>query len=506
MAQSTNLVVIAQLIPWVTAILLLITYKNIKMQRVFSMVSALLGLGNAIYLLIHVKAAGMLVFWASNWQPPFGIILVADLFSSIMLLVSAILAFLVILYSFSTMDTGRQRYFYYFFVQLMLVGVNGAFLAGDIFNLYVWFEILLLSSYVLLVLGATKSQLRESYQYVILNVLASVFFLVGLGLLYSVAGTLNMADLAVKLPQVENQGLVALIAVIFLVVFGSKAAIFPLYFWLPNSYTEPPAAVSALFAGLMTKVGVYCLIRTFTLMFFGENIFLHNLMLVLGIATMVLGGLGAIAQYHYRRILSYHIISQVGYMLMGLAVDTVLGVAAAICFMVHNMFVKTSLFFFSGITEKITGTENLKEMGGLLHRYPLLGWGFFLGGISLAGVPPFSGFFAKFLMVNSGTAAGNYWVVFFTLAVGFLTLFSMMKIFIYCYWGAEKPLAPGIKPYLAALNGHTADYRTMLPAGLTLVVISLGMGIFAQQFIALILEAAQQLMDPALYIYAVLGV
>jgi len=497
MATSTNLVLSPQLIHWVAAILLIFTYKKVKVQRGIVGLAAVAALANAVRLLYVVKTQGTLVFWASDWEPPFGIIMVMDLFSAIMVLMAAIINIAVVFYSFKTIDEAREKHFYYFLVQMMPVGVNGAFVTGDIFNLYVWFEILLISSYILLVLGAEKGQLRETYKYVILNVLASVFFLVGLGLLYSVAGTLNMADLAVKLPQAENQGMVTLIAVIFLVVFGSKAAVFPLYYWLPQSYTEPPAAVSALFGGLLTKVGVYCLIRTYTLMFVGDNAYTRAILLALGIATMVLGGLGAIAQYNYKRILSYHIISQVGYMMMGLALGTAAAVAAAIYFMIHNIVVKSSLFLFEGVTEKITGTSELKRMGGLLHRYPLLGWGFFLGGISLAGVPPFSGFFAKFLMLQGAAAIPNYWAMFFTLAVGFLTLFSMMKIFIYCYWGAEQPVRADLP---ADFN-----YKPLLAPCLALVAFSLAMGIFGQLSVGLVTEAAAQIMDPANYIGPVLG-
>lgn len=497
MDVSTNLVFSPQLICWVTAILLIFTYKHVKAQRIISAVSVLLGIANAAYLLSQVAQHGTLVFWASNWQPPFGITMVADMLSCLLVLTSSIVVAMVVFFSFRTVDEQRERHFYYFLIQMLMVGAYGAFLTGDIFNLYVWFEILLISSYILLVLGCKKSQLRETYKYVILNVLSSVFFLVAVGLLYSMTGTLNMADLAVKLPLIENRGLVDLAAVLLLLVFGSKAAIFPLYFWLPHSYNQPPAAVSALFGGLLTKVGVYGLLRTFTLLFFSADSYLNTLLLILGIVTMVLGGLAAIAQYDYRRILSYHIISQVGYMIMGLAMGSVITLAASIYFLLHNILVKSSLFLFAGATEQLTGTADLKQMGGLLHRYPLLGWGFFLGGISLAGVPPFSGFFAKFLMIDGAAALPNYWAIFFTLAVGFLTLFSMIKIFMHCYWGAEKPLRPDLPidfPYR----------RTLWPA-LVLVAISLAMGIFAEYSVGYVSIAAEQISNPAIYIKAVLG-
>jgi len=496
--MSTNQALIPVLIPWITGILLIIFYKQVRIQRILSSFSAILALGNAMYLLNTVSDKGTIVFWAGNWAPPFGITMVVDLFSAILVLTTAIVSMAIIFYSFRLIDEQRESHFYYFLVQMVLVGVNGSFITGDIFNLYVFFEVFLISSYILIVIGSTKAQLRETYKYVLLNFLSTTFFLVGLALLYGVAGTLNMADLARKLPMAENQGIISLIAVIFIVVFGSKAAIFPLFYWLPQSYVEPPAAVSALFGGLLTKVGIYCIIRTFTLMFTGDAAFTNGLLFVLGVSTMFLGGLGAIAQYNYKRILSYHIISQVGYMIMGLAIDNVVALMAAIYFAIHNMIVKSSLFLFAGVTEEITGTNDLLQMGGLLNRYPLLGWGFFIGGISLAGVPPFSGFFAKLLMLSGASDAENYWAMFFTLCVGFLTLFSMIKIFLYCYWGQEKPVRQ------EALEPSFNYRRYMFPC-LFLVLVSVMMGLGAEYVIVVIQRAAEEIRNPELYIRAVLG-
>ena len=496
--MSVNQALTPVLIPWITGILLIFFFKNIRVQRVLSGCSAVLALGNAIHLCNTVSTGGTIIFLAGNWAPPFGITMVVDLFSAIMVLTSAVVSIAVVFYSLRMIDELRERHFYYFLVQMVLVGVNGSFITGDIFNLYVFFEIFLISSYVLMAIGSTRGQLRETYKYVLLNFLASIFFLVAVALLYGVAGTLNMADLACKLPEAPNQGIISLIAVIFIVVFGSKAAVFPLFYWLPHSYTEPPPPVSALFGGLLTKVGIYCMIRVFTLIFTGDTAFTNGLLFAVGVSTMVLGGLGAIAQYNFRRILSYHIISQIGYMIMGLAIDTTIALAAAIYFTVHNMIVKTSLFLFAGVTEKITGTGDIRLMGGLVHRYPLLGWGFFLGAISLAGVPPFSGFFAKLLMMSGASQAKNYLAMFFTLAVGFLTLFSMIKIFMYCYWGEEKPVSQeALEP--------SFNYRRLVLPCLFLVIISIAMGIGSEPVISRIQHAAEELHTPELYIRAVFG-
>jgi multicomponent Na+:H+ antiporter subunit D len=213
---------------------------------------------------------------------------------------------------------------------------------------------------------------------------------------------------------------------------------------------------------------------------------------------MVLGGLGAIAQFNFKRILSYHIVSQIGYMIMGLAINSTVTLMAAIYFVIHNMIVKSSLFLFAGVTEKITGTNDLRLMGGLLHRYPLLGWGFLLGGISLAGVPPFSGFFAKLLMLSGASEVENYWAMFFTLSVGFLTLFSMIKIFIYCFWGEEKPVLQEV------LEPSFNYQRYVLPC-LFLVLISIIMGLGSEYVIGVHQRIAEELRNPEIYIRAVLG-
>ena len=496
--MSSNQALAPVLIPWITGILLIFFFKNIRIQRFLSGCSAVLALINAVYLFQTVSSSGTIVFFGGDWAAPFGITMVVDLFSGILVLTSSIVSLAVVFYSFRMIDEQRERHFYHFLVQMVLVGVNGAFVTGDIFNLYVFFELFLISSYVLMAIGSTKAQLRETYKYILLNFLVSVFFLVGLALLYGVAGTLNMADLARKLPAAPNKGIISLIAVIFIIVFGSKAAVFPLFYWLPYSYVEPPPPVSALFGGLLTKVGIYCMIRSFTLFFTGDTAFTHNLLFALGILTMVLGGLGAIAQYNFRRILSYHIISQIGYMIMGLAIGTTAALAAAIYFVIHNMIVKSGLFLFSGVTEKITGSGDLRLMGGLLHRYPLLGWGFFLGGISLAGVPPFSGFFAKLLMMSGASQAGNYWAMFFTLGVGFLTLFSMIKIFMYCYWGEEKPVRE------EALASSFSYRRLVLPC-LFLVLVSIAMGLGSEYIVDIHMRTAAELRMPERYIHAVFG-
>jgi multicomponent Na+:H+ antiporter subunit D len=233
------------------------------------------------------------------------------------------------------------------------MGVSGAFLTGDIFNLYVWFEVMLIASFVLLSLGGEKAQIEGAFNYVTLNLLSSALFLAAVGILYGMVGTLNMADLSIKLQTLQIPGLATVLAMLFFIAFGIKAAVFPLFFWLPASYHTPPVAVSALFAGLLTKVGVYSLIRVFTLLFLEDVNFTHNLILVVAGLTMVTGVLGAVAQYDFRRLLSFHIVSQIGYLLMGLGLFTVSSLAAAIFFMAHVILAKSTLFLVSGVVHRL---------------------------------------------------------------------------------------------------------------------------------------------------------
>ncbi len=493
--MSNNLVILPILIPLISAIVMVFFKENIRVQKILSTITAVAGLLIAFWLASIVTQNGIQVFHAGNWKPPFGIVLVADVFSVIMVILSNIVASACLFFSFKTIDAGREKYFYYAFYQLLLVGINGSFLTGDLFNLFVFFEVMLIASYILIVLGGEPGQLRESFKYVILNIISSALFLVALAMLYGVVGTLNMADAAVKIAQIEDQGIITVIAMIFLVVFGFKGSLFPLYFWLPQSYYEPPTAISALFGGLLTKVGVYALIRVFTLIFIHDTGYTHNIILFMAAGTMFFGVLGAICQMQFKRILSYHIISQVGYMIMGLGLYTPLAIAGAIFYIVHHIIVKSCLFLLSGVTERITGTMDLEKMGGMLKAYPVLGWTFFITGLSLAGIPPLSGFFSKFVLIQGGLTIESYAIVVVAIVVSILTLFSMMKIFIAVFWGEEKEIPAENRSY---------SYLQLMPPTLALMGLSIFMGFAAEWIMGYSIMAAEQLMNPDIYINSVL--
>jgi multicomponent Na+:H+ antiporter subunit D len=372
-------------------------------------------------------------------------------------------------------------------------------LTGDLFNLYVWFEVLLMASFALLTLGSERGQIEGGFKYVTLNLIASTLFLTALGLVYGMTGTLNMAALARTLPTAPYPGLMLTVSMLFLVGFGIKAAAFPLFFWLPASYHTPPVAVSAVFVGLLTKVGVYALVRLFTLLFLQDTAFTHTLILVLAGCTMVTGVLGAVAQNEFRRILSFHSISQVGYMLMGLGLFTPLALAGALYFMIHHSVVKTNLFLVSGVVYARQGSYELKQLGGQYRAFPALAALFLVSALSLAGLPPLSGFFAKLSLVQAGLALGHYGIVAVSLAVGALTLFSMVKIWAEVFWKA-----PAADEVAMRVIPHGRLMVLLTPVAV-LALTSALMGVLAEPLFALFTRAANELLDPTEYITRVLG-
>lgn len=499
--HTTNLPFLPVLIPMLAAIILLMKRRNMLFQRVLSIIAATLTLLSSMGLLYTNLSKGIIpVFCAGGWTAPFGIVFAADILASIMVIMSSILSLCCLYFGFFTLHPEKERNDYYPLWQFLMMGVNGAFLTGDLFNLFVFFEVLLLASYALLVIGSKKAQLRETYKYLIINLLGSALFLIALGCIYSMVGTMNMADISKKLSLAQNQDLITIVSILLLVVFALKAAAVPFHFWLPQVHTVANTTVSAIFSGLLIKVGVYALIRCFTLLFIERTAFTHTLILILAAVTILLGVIGAVSQMNYKRILAYHSISQVGYMLMGLGLFTATGLAGAIYFTVHHAFIKGCLFLTSGVVEKITGTRELNQMGGLLPRYPVLGWLFFLAAASLAGIPPLSGFFGKFLLAQAAVHIENYWIVVCAIGAGLLTLFSMIKIFMYAYWGTPKkaydPIS-GFEPEGKALR------HALIPCGV-LVAASLLMGLLGGPIMDVMLEAGHQLMNPGLYINTVL--
>lgn len=490
-----NSIALPLIVPFALAILLLATRSD-KLSRWIGPLGSIAMLLVALFLNYQLQQQGVISLNTGGWIAPFGIVLVVDHLSSLMLIVSSVIAFVISLYANQNLSDEIPLSRFYFFFFTLNMGVNGAFITGDVFNLYVWFEVMLISSFVLITLGKKKEQLEGGIKYLALNIIGSMLFLAGLGLLYGKTGTLNMAHLAEILKNDHQAALMNPSSVLFFVAFGIKAAVFPLYFWLPSSYHTPDITISSLFAGLLTKVGVYTLIRFFTLFFVQDQAFWHNLLLIVAGLTMVSGGMAAASYYETRRILSYHIISQIGYMIMGLGIFTPLAIAGAIFFTIHNMIAKTGTFIAAGLIAKIKGTYELKDVGGLYKQNPLLAILFIIPAFALAGFPPISGFFAKFMLLKAGIESGQYLITAVALLTGFLTLYSMIKIWNEAFLKKQSEA----NTVTTHVKLSFADY---LPLAI-LAAASLLMGIFASPIFEYVMEAGNQLFEPSEYINAVL--
>ncbi|MCC5880614.1 MAG: Na+/H+ antiporter subunit D [Idiomarina sp.] len=489
-------------IPLLTGTLCVMFWRSNLAQRILSILGSSALLAASIWLLVSVYQQGHVVMFMGNWDAPYGITLVGDMLSAIMVLLTGMMALAIAVYSLASASPAHEKFGYYPLMHLLLAGVAGSFLTGDLFNLYVWFEVMLIASFALLILGGERAQMEGAVKYVTLNLLSSAIFLSAIGLTYGVVGSLNMADIAVKFGEAENPGLVDVIAVMFLVAFGIKAAAFPLFFWLPASYHTGPVAVSALFAGLLTKVGVYALFRVFTLIFNENPEFTHQLLLWIAAGTMLTGVLGAAAQFEFRRILSFHIVSQIGYMLLGLALFTPLALIGGVFYIMHHIIVKTNLFLISGITHRLLGTYDLKKLGGIYKSRPFLSLLFLIPALSLAGIPPLSGFFAKFVIIRASIEAEAWVVTFIALLVGLLTLYSMIKIWAEAFW---KKLPDGTDGASLERGRTSGSLMLMYAPVIALAACTVFIGLNGQPIYAMAEFSATQLLDPSQYIEAVLG-
>lgn len=490
------------LLPLVFALISLLLWKSVRLQKWVAVGGTLVMVGVNIGLLVAVTREGVLTSQVGSWQAPFGISLVVDHLSAILLLAGSVAALASAVYSLAGIDDTRVRWGYFPLFHFLMMGVNGAFSTGDLFNLYVWFEVMLMTSFVMMVLGGERRQLEGGLKYVILNLLSSMLFLSAIGLTYHYTGALNLADLALKIQTIRPEGTILMIGVLFLAGFGIKAALFPFFFWLPASYHTPPVTITALFSGLLTKVGFYAMLRIFSLLLSEQWGYVQPVLLILAGLTMVTGVLGAAAQTDFRRLLSFHIISQIGYLLMGLALFTMESVAASIYFTVHVIFAKMALFFVAGMVQARLGSFDLRRLGGLYRSQPILGMFFLLPAMALAGLPPLSGFFAKLYLIIASLEIHRYLMVGIALAVSFLTLFSMTKIWNEVFW---KP-NPRSNPEQIGMVNHTSP----LPASMWIPVIGLGilvilLGIFAGPCFELASQASAGIIDPQVYINSVLG-
>lgn len=529
------LIPLVLLIPLGSAALALALPGRRRAQQVItvSALSAVLVLG--LVFMWAVDTQGILVMEVGGWAAPFGIALVVDRLTALMLAVSAVVLLGVLLFSLgqglADGDDETPVSIYYPTYLVLGAGVCNAFIAGDLFNLYVGFEVLLVASYVLITLGGTGPRIRAGVTYVVVSLVSSILFLAAIALVYAATGTVNMAQLTVRIAELPNE-VQLLLNLALLIAFGVKAAVFPLAFWLPDSYPTAPAPVTAVFAGLLTKVGVYAIIRSQTLLFPHSDV--NGLLLVVAALTLLVGILGAVSQADIKRLLSFTLISHIGYLVFGIALATPAGYTATIYYIAHHIVVQTTLFLAVGLLERHGGTTSLASLGGMMRAAPVVAVLFFIPMLNLGGIPPFSGFIGKLGLFTAGAevgTAGAYWLIGVGAVVSLLMFYALVRVWSLAFWRtraaalggpqAPKPVstealvlqgrevallerlhdAPDAQP----LKEQRETPRLMVVATTGMVVVSVLLTIFAGPLYEYAARAGEMLTQPGLLVDEVLN-
>ena len=477
-----------------SAVLLMIR-KDTRLQPTVAIPGLAVLVLLAIGLLARVVVEGPQTMTMGRWLPPFGISFTVDVLGAILTLVSAIAALAAGLYGAGDVSDSGRRYGFYPFLFALMAGVIGAFLTGDVFNLYVWFEVLLISSFGLLILGSERGQIDGATKYAFLNLVATTLFLIATGYLYGIFGTLNMADIAVKAQTMENKAPLVTLTSLFAFAFAMKAAAFPLNFWLPASYHTPRVVVSALFAGLLTKVGVYAFMRIVLMLFPLERDVLAIIIAIVAAATMLVGAIGALAQTDSRRLLGYLVISGIGVMFAGIALASPTGLSGTVFYAVHSMVVMTALYLASGLAARVCGSFSIAPPGGIYSSHVALAGVSLVLFFAISGLPPFSGFWPKAILVKASLDVGAWWLAAAILLSGFLTTIAVGRVWLLTYWRT----APGGGSEAAISIDPVVDYLPLYL--LTAIVVILG--VFPQQVLEWSQLAAEQLLNPVDYIRSV---
>lgn len=500
--MTTNFILAPILVHFFTAIMLLFFWQRVTAQKIISIVGNSIAFIMCLRLFELTNIHGHVVLQAGNWKAPFGITFIADTFSMIMVMLTACVSLAVGIYSTSSLNISRIKFGYFFTFHLLIMGLIGSFLTGDIFNLYVWFEVVIISSFILLTVGGKKRQMEGAIKYVTMNILASTIFLTAIGILYGITGTLNIADLAIKIQAIENKGLVTVTSLLFFIGFGIKSAIFPLYFWLPSSYHTPPSAIAAIFGGLLTKMGVYAMFRVFTVIF-DPDYFTIVLFTIISILTMVTGALGTINKRNIRRVLSYLIVCHIGYLVAGLSLYTEIAFTAVVFYLIHDVIVKSNMFMITGVIAKIRESLDMTRLGGLLKDYPRFSLLVAIVFFSLVGIPPLSGFWPKILLFKEAIKAEQIPLLIALIIASFVTLFVVIRMWIEIFWKeSPKPLTEDIDHF--APFSKSGKIALIAPI-IFLASISLYLGFNANTVFELSQKAAYEMKHKEVYIEAVLG-
>ncbi|WP_066039714.1 Na+/H+ antiporter subunit D [Herbiconiux solani] len=516
------LVPLLVIIPLVGAAITLILGRYRRLQIAISVTALTAVTIAAAVLLAQVDSTGNpIVVKVGGWEPPFGIVLVVDRLSAIMVVVSALMLLGVLVFAVGQGLADRDRdtpvSIFHPTYLILSAGLFDAFIAGDLFNMYVGFEMLLAASYVLLTLGGTGARIRAGVTYVVVSLVSSLLFLGAIALIYGATGTVTMALLSDRIRELPLDVQVILCAAL-LIGFAVKAAIFPLSFWLPDSYPTAPAPVTAVFAGLLTKVGVYAIIRTDKLLFFDVPLTIP--LLIVGGLTMLIGILGALAQADVKRLLSFTLVSHIGYMIFGVAIGTELATGATIYYIVHHITVQTALFLVVGLIERVGRSTSITRLGGLLKKAPYVAILFFIGALNLGGIPPFSGFLGKVGLFEAGAESPSplvYVLIGAGVVTSLLTLYALMRVWNMAFWrpsedveGYESPLIESLQESPDAVNGSTtgvgvATRTSVLMVGATtgLIVMTLCLTVFAGPLFELAGRAAGNVATPDSYVDSV---
>lgn len=469
--------------PWVAGVTLLVVFIS------------------NIALTARVMESGPVFMAMGRWLPPFGISFNADALGAIMALTASLVALVCVLYSAKSVDGDGRRYGFYPFLLMLTAGVSGAFLTADLFNLYVWFEVLLISSFGLIVLGNSHAQLDGAVKYAFLNLVATTLFLIAVGYTYGLFGTLNMADLALRIAEANAGGVglpIVTVAGLFLFAFAMKAAAFPLNFWLPASYHTPNIVSSAIFAALLTKVGIYALLRVGGMLYPGSFTTFQDVLVWVAASTSILGALGALASTDIRKLLGFLVLSGIGAMFLGIAIATPDGLRGTVLYAVHSILVMAALYLCAGVIARMTGSFDLHAVSGLYRASPFFAAMFLVLVFAVSGLPPFSGFWPKLILVRSSMDAGQGWLTFAYLLASFISMIAIGRVWLFAFWRSDLGGKPSV---VSALSLDEA--RAYLTPIAALVIAIIGLGIIANPAIHLASLAAVSIVDPSAYINAI---
>ncbi|MGP3533526.1 Na+/H+ antiporter subunit D [Microbacterium sp. RD1] len=507
--SAATLVPLLVTLPLLGAGIALISGRHRKIQVAVSIITLTAVLGIAAVLLGIVDASDTpLAVSVGGWPIPFGIVLYVDRLSALLVVVSSLVLLAVLLFSVgqgaADGDDETPVSIFHPSYLILSAGIFTAFIAGDLFNLYVGFEILLVASYVLITLGSTESRIRTGVVYIVVSLVSSILFLSAIAMIYGALGTVNMAQLSERMTELPQETQLVL-HLMLLLAFSIKAAVFPLSFWLPDSYPTAPAPVTAVFAGLLTKVGVYALIRTETQIFRDNDV--NLLLMIVALATMIVGVLGALAQAELKRILSFTLVSHIGYMIFGLAIATPVAVGATIYYTVHHIVVQTTLFLAVGLIERRAGSTSILRVRGLMRAAPVIAVLYFIPAVNLGGLPPFSGFIGKYGLFDAAAQVGT--PIMIVLIVGgivtsLLTLYALMRAWNLAFWREEEDSTEtearisylGAAPAAGTQTERRVIPRIMTAATSGMVVVTVALTVFAGPLYDVCVRIGETLLEP----------